>query len=82
MSGVGIPVRARHPNAAMLFVDFMLSVVAQKIYSEELGYSSLRKDLQDPKAPAQKVLLALRPDYRRDYEKWGRLADEVFRSGR
>jgi hypothetical protein len=29
--------------------------------------------------PAQKVYLAQRPNYLRDYEQWGRLADQVFR---
>jgi iron(III) transport system substrate-binding protein len=82
MSGVAVPVRARNPHAAMLFVDFMLSTNSQKIYTEELGYSSLRKDMTNQTAPSQKLLLALRPNYTADYEKWSRLADEVLRSGR
>jgi hypothetical protein len=30
-------------------------------------------------APAQRVYLAQRPNYLRDYEQWGRLAQQVFR---
>jgi hypothetical protein len=33
-------------------------------------------------APAQRVYLAMRPNYRREYEQWGRLADQVFRGRR
>ena len=82
VSGVALPTRSKNPHAAMLFVDFMLSTPAQKIYTEQLGYSSLRKDMANDTAPAKKLLLALRPSYTRDYEQWSRIADQVFRSGR
>ena len=82
VSGVALPIRSQHPNAAMLFIDFMLSAQAQKIYVEELGYSSLRTDMVNATAPAKKLYLGLRPDYERDYESWGRLADQVFKNGR
>ena len=74
--------RAKNPHAAMLFIDYMLSEPAQKIYTEELGYSSLRKDLLNAAAPVKKLYFAQRPNYTRDYEQWSRLADQVFRSGR
>jgi iron(III) transport system substrate-binding protein len=82
VSGVALPIRSQNPNAAMLFIDFMLSAQAQKIYVEELGYSSLRTDMINTTAPAKKLYLGLRPDYERDYESWGRLADQVFWNGR
>ena len=82
VSGVALPTRSSHPHAAMLFMDFMLSAQAQKIYTDVLGYSSLRKDMASNGAPAQKVYLAQRPNYRSEYDKWNRLADAVFRSGR
>ena len=66
----------------MLFVDFMLSTAAQKIYTEQLGYSSLRNDMASRRRRRRKLYSALRPNYTRDYEQWGRLADKVFRSGR
>jgi iron(III) transport system substrate-binding protein len=81
-SGMAVAARAKNPHAAMLFVDYMLSAEAQKIYTEELGYASLRKDMLSSSAPTRKLLLALSPNYQRDYEQWGRLADQVFRSGR
>ena len=59
-----------HPHAALLFVDFMLSPAAQKIYSEELGYSSLRRDMVSPAAPAQtwieKGIQWVKPTSKRD----------------
>lgn len=82
VSGTAVPNRAKNPHAAMLFVDFMLSAEAQKIYTTELGYSSLRRDMANATAPAKKLYLALRPNYTRDYEEWGRLADQVFKSGK
>ena len=82
VSGVALPTRSSHPHAAMLFLDFMLSAPAQHIYTDALGYSSLRKDMVFPGAPAQKVYLAQRPNYRGEYDKWNRLANAVFRSGR
>ncbi len=79
VSGVALPTRARNPHAAMLFIDFMLGQEAQKIYTDELGYVSLRNDMPHAAAPAQRVYLAQRPNYLRDYEQWGRLARQVFR---
>jgi len=82
VSGVAVATRAKNPHAAMLFADFMLSTDAQRIYTDELGYASLRKGMPGSSASVQKVYLAQRPNYRREYEQWGRLADQVFRSGR
>jgi len=33
--------------------------------------------MPDDATPVQKVYLAQRPNYLRDYEQWGRLADQV-----
>ena len=82
VSGVALPARAQNPHAAMLFIDFMLSAQAQKIYTADLGYASLRKDMTSQPPPVEKLYLAQRPNYARDYEKWNRLANEVFLSGR
>lgn len=80
VSGVALPTRAKSPYAAMLFIDYMLGTEAQTIYTTELGYTSLRKDIPNSSAQVQqKVYLAQRPNYLRDYEQWGRLADQVFR---
>jgi ABC-type Fe3+ transport system substrate-binding protein len=82
VSGVALPTRSKNPHAAMLFIDYMLATEAQTIYTQELGYTSLRKDMVNNAAPAQRVYLAMRPNYRREYEQWGRLADQVFRGRR
>jgi hypothetical protein len=60
----------------------MLSAAAQKIYTDELGYASLRSDMLNTTAPAKKLYLGLRPNYEAEYESWSRLADQVFRSGK
>ncbi len=82
VSGVALPTRSKNPHAAMLFIDYMLGTEAQTIYRHELGYTSLRKDMVNDAAPVQRVYLATRPNYRREYEQWGRLADQVFRGRR
>jgi iron(III) transport system substrate-binding protein len=81
VSGVALASRSNHPHAAMLFNDFMLSAEGQKIYTTKLGYTSLRKEMIGNAAEIKKVYLARRPNYRRDYEQWSRLADQVFKSG-
>jgi iron(III) transport system substrate-binding protein len=78
-SGVALPVRSVHPHAAMLFIDFMLSKESQDIWVNTLGYASLRKDMISRDAPKQKVYLAHNPNYARDYQQWGKLADKAFR---
>jgi hypothetical protein len=60
----------------------MLSTAAQQIYANDLGYVSLRKDMPNAAAPAEKLYLAMRPNYRTEYEQWGRLADQVLRRSR
>jgi iron(III) transport system substrate-binding protein len=82
VAGVAIPTRSKNPHAAMLFTDFMLSTAAQQIYVNDLGYASLRKDMPSAAAPAEKLYLAMRPNYRAEYEQWGRLADQVLRKSR
>lgn len=79
VSGTALPIRANNPHAAMLFVDFLLSKEAQKIYSDDLGYSSMRTDMPSADAPMQKLYLTLRPNFFREYEQWNALTDSVFR---
>ena len=52
----GILKRAPHPNAAKLFMDFMLSQEGQTLYVKIMGWSSARSDVQGPdfkEAPAE-----------------------------
>ena len=43
---IGILRRAPHPNAARLFIDFVLSQEGQTIYVREMGWTSARKDVE------------------------------------
>jgi iron(III) transport system substrate-binding protein len=78
VSGVALAGRPQHPNAAMLFIDFQLGLEAQKIYSADLGYGSMRHDMPGADAPVTALNLTLRPDFYREYEAWNDLSDEVF----
>ncbi len=83
-NGIGIARHAPHPNAALLFYDYMLSATgAQKAFGA-LGYvptnsklpSDLPKDLRVVQVDPALVL--------DEVDKWSRLFEEVFikRSGR
>ena len=70
------PETAHH--AAMLFIDFALSVEGQTIY-RELGYVPPRKGMAPADLPPlQKLYLTNRPNYIADYENWARLYQNVF----
>ncbi len=77
VTGVAVASRANNPHSAMLLVDFMLSKPAQKLYAK-LGYSSAHKDMPDKSGPKNKVYLANRPTFARDFETWSKLGSEVF----
>jgi ABC-type Fe3+ transport system substrate-binding protein len=82
VSGAALATQAPHPHAAMLFIDFLLGRAAQRIYTQDLGYASMRRDMQSDDAPAQKLYLTLRPDFYREYEEWNDLSDAVFRAAK
>ena len=67
------------PHAAMLLIDFLLSREGQRIYGS-LGYGSARKDSvrQAAANPAQKLYLANRPDYLREFAAWSKLYQTAF----
>jgi iron(III) transport system substrate-binding protein len=44
----GILKRAQHPNAAKLYLDFLLSQEGQTLYVREMGWTSARKDVESP----------------------------------
>lgn len=70
---------APSPHAAMLLIDFLLSREGQRIYGS-LGYGSARKDSarQTAANPAQKLYLANRPDYLREFAAWSKLYQAAF----
>ena len=75
--GVALALEAPHPNAAMLYIDFVLSREGQALY-QKLGYASARKDIDNPDKPAKIYYLGDEPDYLQNYEKWTALAHEIF----
>jgi iron(III) transport system substrate-binding protein len=78
VSGAAIASHADHPFAAALFLDFMLSATAQKMYRDDLGYSSLRKDMQSSDEPSTKLFLGSLLDFEQQYSEWGRLAAQIL----
>ncbi len=76
-SVVAITVRAPHPHAMMLMIDFLLSNEAQEMY-RQIGYDSARRDMKSPDAPTQKIYFAQRPNFFDEYEEWTRLFDSAF----
>ena len=62
---VGIMADAPHPNAAELFMDWFLSPVGQKTYTEVLFNHSPRDDVAPPPGalPIKDMKLLFPPDY-------------------
>jgi iron(III) transport system substrate-binding protein len=77
-SAAAIASQAVHPYAAALFVDFMLSATAQKIYRDDLGYASMRKDLGTPDDTEKKLFLDSSPNFEEKYTEWGRIAQQLL----
>ncbi len=75
--GVTLAHEAPHPDAAMLYIDFVLSREGQTLF-KKLGSASARKDVDNPEKPAEIYYLDDEPDYLQNYEKWMALAHEVF----
>jgi len=57
----------------------MLSKPAQEIYTEKLGYVSMRKDVVAEDVPTKKLYLSLRPNFATEYQHWRKLADTILR---
>ncbi len=76
MSGVGIARRAPHPNAALLFYDFMLSTEAQELLVA-MEYVPTNAKVRSPLAMRRFTLVdpALALD---QSDKWTRSFDEVI----
>jgi len=82
MSGIGIARRAPHPNAALLFYDFMLSTEAQELLVS-MEYAPTRAKVPSPLA--QRHLTLVDPAVALDQsDKWTRSFEEVIlkRGGR
>jgi iron(III) transport system substrate-binding protein len=79
-TAMALTVKAPHPHAAMLLIDFFLSKEAHVLY-QKLGYESSRKDMVGKMAGAQKVYLANRPRYLEEFEDWVTLYQKEFLNG-
>jgi iron(III) transport system substrate-binding protein len=66
---IGVPDRAPHPEAAKLFIDYMLSAPVQQQYANDSGYySPLNSVAPPPGGPPLRSLKLYRPD------DWGKIA--------
>ena len=76
MSGIGIARRAPHPNAALLFYDFMLSTEAQELLVS-MEYAPTRANVPSPLAQQRFTLVD--PAVALDQsDKWARSFEEVI----
>src|SRR6266498_4208097 len=76
MSGIGIARRAPHPNAALLFYDFMLSTEAQELLVS-MEYAPTRANVPSPLAKVRFTLVD--PAAALDQsDKWAKSFEEVI----
>jgi iron(III) transport system substrate-binding protein len=82
-TSTALPLKAPHPHAAMLLVDFLLSQEGQAMY-RELGYVPSRNGMTPKDFPVlQKLYLTNRPNYVQEFEQWAALVQQtIFKGGR
>jgi iron(III) transport system substrate-binding protein len=82
-TSAALALKAPHPHAAMLLIDFLLSKEGQTMY-RELGYAPSRNAMAPKDFPAlQKLYLTNRPNYVQDFEQWAGLVQQtIFRGGK
>ena len=78
---LAMPIKAGHPHAAMLFIDFKMSKEGQKMRMD-LGYASPRLDMPTIEKPDKVYQLPMRPNYADEYEGWNKLIKDVFQAKR
>jgi iron(III) transport system substrate-binding protein len=80
-TSAALAVKAPHPHAAMLLIDFLMSKEGQAMY-RELGYAPGRSGMTAKDLPAlQKLYLTNRPNYVQEFEQWVRLARQTVLKG-
>jgi iron(III) transport system substrate-binding protein len=80
-TSAALALRAPHPHAAMLLIDFLLSKEGQAMY-RELGYAPGRNGMTPKELPPlQKLYLTNRPSYVQEFEQWVRLAKQTVLKG-
>ena len=82
-TSTALALKAPHPHAAMLMIDFLLSQEGQAMY-RELGYVPSRNGMAPKDLPAlQKLYLTNRPNYVEEFEQWAALMQQtIFKGGR
>jgi iron(III) transport system substrate-binding protein len=74
----GVAAKGPHPNAALLFADFLLSQEGQKIYADN-GYGSARTGMTAAATEFKKRYLENDvPDYIDAFDKWQKLMNSAF----
>jgi iron(III) transport system substrate-binding protein len=80
-TSVALALKAPHPHAAMLLIDFLLSKEGQGIY-RDLGYAPSRSGMAPTDLPAlQKLYLTNRPHYIDEFEQWAALVQQTIFKG-
>ena len=75
--GIAVSANASHPHATLLFVDFLLSAEGQKMYADQLFYTSATKKVTYEKwYPDKGVTTA---EYEERAERWLKLLREISR---
>ncbi len=82
-TSTALALKAPHPHAAMLLIDFLLSKEGQAMY-RDLGYVPSRNGMAPKDFPAlQKLYLTNRPNYVQEFEQWAALVQQtIFKGGR
>jgi iron(III) transport system substrate-binding protein len=82
-TSVALALKAPHPHAAMLLIDFLLSPEGQAIY-RDLGYAPSRNGMAPTDLPVlQKLYLTNRPHYIDEFEQWAALVQQtIFKAGK
>lgn len=76
--------RAPHPNAAKIYVNWLLSKEGQSVYAQTAGQSSRRLDAEvgNPEfvpVAGERYLSSQKQEYQEERKKVNRLAKEIFR---
>jgi iron(III) transport system substrate-binding protein len=82
-TSTALALKAPHPHAAMLLIDFLLSKEGQALY-RDLGYVPSRNGMAPKDLPVlQKLYLTNRPNYVAEFEQWATLVQQtIFKGGR
>ncbi|MFC1817251.1 ABC transporter substrate-binding protein [Thermodesulfobacteriota bacterium] len=77
MIGIGIASKPPHPNAAKLYVDFMLSKKSQT-FLRDLGRTSLRSDVVRPPSTKDLNIVVVNPALANNMNEYMTLFREIF----